>query len=245
MHPSIRLSTSAKRRKKTWFNFNHVLWHLSRVPSAAVILLLFLFGKHILYLTQVFFGAVSCVPPGLGRLCAEPHARAQHIAPRICRIPFVFAAPTHGPCRSFLPEPRTAPFDGRRRPSASIATRAILSLPADPHELRMGLRMGTMQAPRWQRRADARKSFWHVQARHHGGRLGGAVHGELLPCSAFISYSLLPRLSATHAGANLASMVFSMVVYRLYGIPGNAVRCASADAEQQRGRVAPADVAPA
>jgi hypothetical protein len=136
--------------------------------------------------------AVSCVPPCLGRFCTEPQARAQRAAPRIRRIPIVFAAPSHSPGRTFLPEPRTPPIDRRRRPPAHVTDCAIFGFPTDPHELRMGLRMGAMQAPRWQRCADAREPFRHVQARHHGGRLGRTVHGKFLPCDAFIA-SLLPR----------------------------------------------------
>ena len=59
----------------------------------------------------------------------------------------------------------------------------------------MGLRMGAMQAPRWQRCADAREPFRHVQARHHGRLLGGPIHGKfrfffalLLPV--FVEYRL-------------------------------------------------------
>lgn len=136
--------------------------------------------------------AVSCVPPCLGRLCTGPQARAKRVAPCICRVPIVFATPTHSPCCTFLPEPRTPPVDGRRRPSAHVTQCAIFGFPTDPHELRMGLRMGTMQAPRWRQCADAREPLCHVQARHHGGRLGRTVHGKLLPCNTFIS-SLLPR----------------------------------------------------
>jgi hypothetical protein len=93
---------------------------------------------------------VSCVPPGLGRLCAEPDGWAQRSTTRICRIPLAVAAAAHSPCRAFLPEPRAAPIDGYGCPQARGAPRAFLCRPSGPHELRMGLRMGTMQAPRWQ-----------------------------------------------------------------------------------------------
>jgi hypothetical protein len=142
----------------------------------------------------------------MARLCPEPYAWAQRITTCICRIPILFATSTHGPCRSFLPEPRTPQTNGRRRPTALVTPRTIFGVPTDLHELRMGLRMGTMQAPRRQRCADAREPFWYVQARHHGGRVGGSLYSKLLPCNASISSSLLPRSSATtHVGANLAS----------------------------------------
>ena len=157
--------------------------------------------------------AVSCMPPCLGRLCAEPYARARRVAPCIRRISIVLATPAHSPCRSFLPEPRTPPVDRRRRPPAHVAPCAIFGLPTDPRELRMGLRVGTMQAPRWQRCADAREPFRHVQARHHGGRLGRTVHSKLrpLPCNASISspFSSPAFRAFTNAGANLTSNLFS------------------------------------
>ena len=45
----------------------------------------------------------------------------------------------------------------------------------------MGLRVGTMQAPRRSRCANAQDSYWHVQARHHGGYLGRTVYRKPFP----------------------------------------------------------------
>ncbi len=72
---------------------------------------------------------VSCLPPNLGRLCAEPRRRAQRNTPRVCRIPFAVAAAPRRACRAFLPEPRAAPIDGRGRPQAHVAPRAFLYRP--------------------------------------------------------------------------------------------------------------------
>jgi hypothetical protein len=200
------------------------------------------------------YALVSCVPSGLGRLCAEPNGWAKRSTTRVCRIPLAVAATAHSPCRAILPEPRAAPIDGPGCPQARGAPRAFLCRPSSPHELRMGLRMGTMQAPRWQRRANAHRPFWHVQARHHGGLLGGPIHGKL-PCLTSILLFVLsspvlerrlcakkPFISSPRWGhAPIPFLVF--LVHRIHGIRGIAVWRASADAEQEPRCAAQSDLA--
>jgi hypothetical protein len=101
----------------------------------------------------------------------------------------------------------------------------------------MGLRVGAMQAPRQCRRANAREPLWHIQARHHGGHLGRTIYRKPFPS--------LPRVErAAHVSERpLGTPPPLIIVHGIHGIRGTALRRASADAEQEPGRAAPADVA--
>jgi len=90
----------------------------------------------------------------------------------------------------------------------------------------MGLRMGTMQAPRWQRRADAREPFRHVQARHHGRLLGGSIHGK----SPSLRFSRVCRAPLTRETIPIGK---THIVHRIRGIRGITVRRSSTDSEQE------------
>ena len=125
---------------------------------------------------------VPCMPPSLGRLCARPYGWALCSASRVRRISLAFSAAACSPRRTLLPQPRPT-FDEHGRAAPLVASRALLRPPTLTRKFRVGLRVGAMQASRWQRVADARRPHWYIQAGQHGGYLGGVVHRKAPPFS--------------------------------------------------------------